>query len=53
VIEKHKLVNSDYAWKWSNDIVIDAKNSTSLAKYANHYVNWFFSANAKLHNINV
>jgi hypothetical protein len=53
VIKRDKLVNSEYAWKWSNNTVIDATNSTSLAKYANHYVNWFFPANAKLHNINI
>jgi hypothetical protein len=53
VIERDKLINSEYTWKWSSNTVIDATNSTSLAKYANHYVNWFFPANAKLHNINI
>lgn len=46
-----KNSTSDFLWDKSNGYVVDADDSTSIAKYANHYVHGVFSANCKLKNI--
>jgi len=52
VIWKRECKNvSDYIWDKSNGYVIDAADSTSVAKYANHYVHSVWKANCKLKNI--
>jgi SET domain-containing protein len=43
--------SSDYSWSKSDGFIIDAKDSTSIAKFANHYVHGIFDSNCKLKNI--
>lgn len=51
VIWSSNVANTDYTWSLANGYVIDAEDSTSLGKWANHYVSGVFYCNCILVNV--